>query len=219
MCVACIAVLPHGVRTELILEDAFESGSMDLWRPEGGGTIEVSDVRSRAGDRSLHFLHTNYRCEVTANSGLGVFDWGTEYWVGLSIYLVDWDSASSGWNTLVQTHTVPGNQDWDNCVSGDNGCTVHANRTALTFHAQEVPDPNATPTTGAIGPTAWETVRESNRWYDWVFHFRFSPDSDGFIEAWVDGEQVADITGANVHRVDCCGIDREPWCYLKPRTG
>jgi hypothetical protein len=31
----------------------------------------------------------------------------------------------------------------------------------------------------------------------------------------VDGEQVADITGANVHRVDCCGIDREPWCYLK----
>jgi hypothetical protein len=146
----------------------------------------------------------------------GFFDWGTEYWLGLSVYLVDWDDSPASWNTLVQTHTYPGNGNWD-CISGDNGFTLWTKGAdnTLRFHAQVVSDPEVIPSTSAIGPTAWQGTVESNRWYDLVVHFKFSTGSDGFIETWLDGQKIVDMNGPNVHRRDCCGVPREPICYLK----
>ena len=36
---------------------------------------------------------------------------------------------------------------------------------------------------------------EKGVWHDWILHVRWSYDSDGFVEAWLDGEQVIDYAG------------------------
>ena len=40
---------------------------------------------------------------------------------------------------------------------------------------------------------------ERGRWTDWVFHIRWSPESDGFITIWRDGGQVFSAQGKNKH--------------------
>jgi Polysaccharide lyase len=40
---------------------------------------------------------------------------------------------------------------------------------------------------------------ETGRWTDWIFHIRWSPESDGFITIWRDGGEVFSAQGKNKH--------------------
>ena len=37
-------------------------------------------------------------------------------------------------------------------------------------------------------------------WTEWTFHVRWSPDDDGFLKVWKDGEPLVDIAGPVGHR-------------------
>jgi hypothetical protein len=39
----------------------------------------------------------------------------------------------------------------------------------------------------------------AGRWLTWVFYVRWSFDGDGIVQAWLDGEPVADDRGPNTH--------------------
>ena len=43
----------------LILEDGFESGTMDKWRDAGAGTLAVTTEQARSGRYFLHFEHSD----------------------------------------------------------------------------------------------------------------------------------------------------------------
>jgi Polysaccharide lyase len=56
----------------------------------------------------------------------------------------------------------------------------------------------------------------TNKWTDFVFHVKWSPYSDGFIEAWKDGVKVFTYTGANIYKTSYgaymkTGIYKWPW--------
>lgn len=38
------------------------------------------------------------------------------------------------------------------------------------------------------------------KWIAWTFHVRWSPDDDGFLKVWMDGEPLVDIAGPVGHR-------------------
>ncbi len=40
---------------------------------------------------------------------------------------------------------------------------------------------------------------EKNKWNDWVWHVKWSPNSDGLIELWKNGVKVFTKTGANIY--------------------
>lgn len=56
----------------------------------------------------------------------------------------------------------------------------------------------------------------TNKWTDFVFHVKWSPYSDGFIEVWKDGVKVFSYTGANIYNTSYgaymkTGIYKWPW--------
>lgn len=42
----------------------------------------------------------------------------------------------------------------------------------------------------------YSTRFELGKWHDFVFHVKWSPDNDGFIQAWNDGEKIVDFKGS-----------------------
>jgi len=50
----------------------------------------------------------------------------------------------------------------------------------------------------SVGPVV------KNHWYQFVYHIRWSPDGDGFFDAWVDGKRVADYRGPTLYAGQGC---------------
>ncbi len=46
-----------------------------------------------------------------------------------------------------------------------------------------------------------------NKWYDFVYHIKWAPNSDGFMEAWLNGKKIATFNGPTLYK----GMG----CYLK----
>src|SRR5882672_426504 len=60
---------------------------------------------------------------------------------------------------------------------------------------------------GAPGSPTWRwpigpIVR--NRWYDFVYHVKWSSGSDGWFDAWVDGEQILHYRGPTLYAGQGC---------------
>ena len=43
-----------------------------------------------------------------------------------------------------------------------------------------------------------------NRWYDFVYHVKWSSGSDGWFDAWVDGEQILHYRGPTLYAGQGC---------------
>jgi hypothetical protein len=76
-------------------------------------------------------------------------------------------------------------------ISGYGGATINGGQ----YRAQ-IADPY-----GVAGNVA------RNVWYDYVFHFRWSPNNDGLSEAWLNGRKILSHVGPTLY----AGIS----CYLK----
>ena len=77
------------------------------------------------------------------------------------------------------------------------------------------PDQSQLPGTAAIADTVWAEGFVLDAWYDWVFRYRPSAESDGIVEAWRNGEKIFEQLGANRFLLDQCGEPATPQTYLK----
>ena len=156
---------------------------------------------------------TVYRSELVAGD-LGRVDHGLEYWIGFSFHVGTWNEPPPSWATLFQFHAVPGDENWD-CVAGRNPVTVTLSDGQLGIAAITEPYTGPPPVPGgAIASMVWEEPIDLGRWYDGVVHLLPSL-TDGILEVWIDGVRRYTQTGGNVDLIDDCGVEMEPWVYLK----
>jgi hypothetical protein len=225
--------VPSGSPVEYIHVSTWEDGLLGNWRINNYGAAssitEIVDTHSRTGSKSLKLeAKDDYRNEIILQEAPeGLFYDHQEYWLGQSIYLENWSYPYLAWTTIMQTHTVPGNQNW-NCWTPPNCWTLGtghgANKTdplLLRFNIWHPDnfDPNTIPpTTAASGPdrlfegylSDWE-----NQWIDFVLNFIPSSESDGKIRVWMNGVMIGDIRGHNLFLLDGCGMVRDPFVYYQ----
>jgi len=218
---ACLlAFFPAGAAADppYQLEGDFETGDLTGWSFSGNETTHVDTDPVRAGSYAAH-MHldpseaTVYRSELVAGD-LGRVDHGLEYWIGFSFHVATWNDPPPSWATLFQFHAVPGDENWD-CVAGRNPITITLSDGQLGIAAITEPYTGPPPVPGgAIASMVWEEPVEPGRWYDGVVHLLPSL-TDGILEVWIDGVRRFTQTGGNVDLIDDCGVEMEPWVYLK----
>jgi len=213
-----VAGLTFQVKGELIFQNGFEGGTA-AWK-EVPANIVMSSV-SREGSNSVHFLPVvdGKRSELTILDGAGNYAWGTEYWVGFSVQVI---KPNLGFGIICQHHSTPGSNgggvDWDHS-SGENSFTILTKNGNLDIRTATIPDnvngvTIGTRTNAQTGAATWGTASTSipyvtNRWYDFVLHFRLAPDTNGIMEVWVK-DTVTGVTnklfnvtnGVTVYRYD-----------------
>jgi len=122
------------------------------------------------------------RAEVLAGTGEGL---GTESWWSWSTYFGDdfVPIANSSWNIFTQWH--------HSGLSGQSNAHFEVNTNTAPWTLQLRTFGGELDTNQAVFPLG---SFERNRWFDFVFHVRWAPDATGFVELWLNGEQVVPLT-------------------------
>jgi hypothetical protein len=214
----------------------FESGGLAPWQPSTsptGWSMKVERGNARAGAYALHFVlerkdSNSYRAEATVDDQnpqgySGRFHWDTEYWLGMSIQLVDWIPDVGSIDFFLQLHgLIPHDKDRKrkNCMNANALSFVARSKAPGSWQLRVQNTAGCPVGTGALAGarTAWRGPVD-DAWVDWVFNLRLSPGNDGFTRIWRDGTLVYDYTGPNVrsHFRNCCQEipPRERQHYLK----
>lgn len=200
--------------------------------------IEVVTDVVRSGSHALHIQNqyvtgSNWnRCELKSRAYFGgtyatYFPRYTEFWIGFSVHLKDWSTALQTWNSIMQMHATPNNWDWSNCDTPQNTWSVSSDDGLLDESGIGEPNVNiylrdmvtynpygeyGTDLELLHGDHAWwrPAAEMENRWIDIVVNWTASPDNDGKMKWWVDGELVVDRTGPNTFYYDTCNLPAEP---------
>jgi hypothetical protein len=195
---------------DLILEDTFEQGSIDIgpdepYNQSGNAPVISTDV-ARAGRFSMKSVlkkdavwpEINYRTELSVKRPEATYI-GDELWYGFSIYLPEDFQFSDVWEIWAQWHDVP--IDWEELRRKNPplALSVKGGRYELynIWDADRVEPVNQFEIDGGN----WYDlgVPKIGEWTDWVFHIKWSYESDGILEVWQDGKLVVKKYGPNTY--------------------
>lgn len=221
-------------RTGILFESEFETGDLTGFYGAGNTPEVVSTGHPvRAGNYSMraHLHRTESGCafrtmvivqandEAPPDDSLSafMFDIGSEYWVGFSIY--------------VQPDLVSDPPELSDCVfqcqaMPDSGETYRSPCVALVIDTVEEGEELVNywrlwrlSDTRALSPGMdWEHANwfqlmlpmdeaDIGGWTDWVFHIIWDYDDDGLLQVWRNGVQVLDVAGGN-----CSNDQKGPYC-------
>lgn len=176
--------------------------------PVRHGTYAVKSVLDRETNPG------SYRAEIVpkemGTSGAFRFDIGQEYWIGLSTYMPsDWGVDTKSGEIIWQFHGVPDfdlGEDYRNPVLAwfINGET---SRITNIWDAKENTFESGERVYG--GMKSYPLAYKKGAWMDWVIHVKWSYESDGILEVWVDGVQVVNQKGPN-----CFNDQKGPNCQM-----
>jgi hypothetical protein len=113
------------------------------------------------------------------------------YWIAFSLYIYDWGSLPRGDESLFGTQVHSGDDSRGLSPSFTMG-TFRGNTFVVAVQHSTSSDP--TPR-NMVSRKYAETPIPFGRWTDFVFRFRHSQGSEGFLEAWMDGRQIVDYRG------------------------
>lgn len=208
---------------ELIFDNGFEGGEVE-WQKSGVWAQvpakAYSSTISREGARSVGFLPVadQVRSEFTIRNGLGAYEWGTEYWMGYSLRVI---RPTGGFGIISDQHTTPhsveGKADW-RTPSGE--CTFLLKLRGDQIEIHTATDPaKVLVTPGRSATSGTKSVSRpfvTDKWYDFVLHFRLATDATGIMEVWMNGEKIVDVQGGpTVYANDTDGRPKTPVCTQK----
>jgi hypothetical protein len=207
----------------LLIDSGFESISeWDIngpWRADVDNNDATIVGNAREGNGALRLTGNagGNRSEIVLRglpeTGL---KWYTEYWVGFSIKVVE---VVGGYRIVKQFHAYPENFDFSTTAAAnaftmrtiDNNtlALLTSTNSDLTFECPTSPAAIG----GQVSYTADFVLGE---WTDIVLHFYLDTDSDGYFEAWVNGNKIIDIqNNPTIYRYDSGCAPKEPVDYPK----
>lgn len=193
---------PTAPRSNIIFESLFEKDQDGFNASEGGdwngveaatkNSILRSSERSRSGRYSAKFTLNKSDADQGGSKRAELTDWSgrmpspkAERWYGLSMFLPGSYAKDPCEEIVFQWHGV-------NSVDLDGESMSNPALAMLTRNGKWV----LNAWDGPIDLGAYD----QNVWTDWVLHIKFSPDPDGLIEIWKNGEKVLTLKGKNTYR-------------------
>lgn len=194
---SCIAQTPVYAATALF-DKGFETGNLSGLKCSGNCPTVIKSPTAN-GNYAAKFaltrsMSTPYRTEAVLKQKIG-FEFGQEYWVGLSYRFEDWAKDSSADSAPFQMHTTPSS--WTHeCDLGSAASTApflmatKDGKSKFIYYGNRV---------------LWEEPLETKKWKNVVIHFKITSNRQGFVEAWVDGVKRGRYDGLLSPKTDKCG--------------
>jgi len=182
----------------------FESGDFRGWSKEFSqsysGQVVTSPVRAgkyaarfeiRGGDRAG--LLGGYRAEIH-EFPRHIAPLGSEKWYGFSIYVPrDWPELNNR-TVIGQWHATPDLLRGEVWRSPPLAIRYREGRLRVTArYSKERVQKENDGTRLELYSHPGEFAK--GRWHDWVFHVKWAPNEDGFVEAWLDDRRIIDYRG------------------------
>jgi beta-lactam-binding protein with PASTA domain len=178
---------------------AFASNRATIVSPGRDGPT-AAELTTQPGDSGLFGSGTAERADVDLGTSASYCNQGQDEWWAHSImfpqsYVIP--PAGSVWNWGVVFdfhHTGP---------TGQPNFQIASLPTGLEFWVSGGPTVVNGPTdpgfySVAIGPVT------KNVWYDFMYHVKWSSGSDGFFQAWLNGKQLMNYSGATLYVGQSC---------------
>jgi len=189
----------------LLFEENFEDGNLGGLRPLGISPTATSKL-ARIGTHCMQSQLEQGETRAEAKMVSKINAVGNEYWYGFSIFLPEPFEVNSAWESVANWHGRP---DFD---IGEDFHGQGAPLTLYTAHPQTDPGwtlnirwdskPNSTP--GGVPDIEGSNYYgfgpyETGVWTDWVFHVKWSYESDGFLQIWKNHVKVLNRNGPNCY--------------------
>src|SRR5881275_1474997 len=178
---------------------AFASSRATTVSPGRDGTT-AAELTTQPGDSNLYGSGTAERADMDIGISTSYCNQGQDEWWAHSLmfpqnYVIP--PAGSVWNWGVVFdfhHTGP---------TGQPNFQIASLPTGLEFWVSGGPTVVNGPTdpgfhSVAIGPVT------KNVWYDFMYHVKWSSGSDGFFQAWLNGQQLMNYSGATLYVGESC---------------
>src|SRR3989440_6775976 len=178
---------------------AFASNRATVVNPGRDGST-AAELTTQPGDSNLFGSGTAERADVDLGISATYCNQGQDEWWAHSLmfpqnYVIP--PAGSGWNWGVVFdfhHTGP---------TGQPNFQIASRPLGLEFWVSGGPTVVNGPTDpgfhrAAIGPVT------KNVWYDFMYHVKWSSGSDGFFQAWLNGQQLMNYSGATLYVGESC---------------
>lgn len=145
-------------------------------------------LQTQPGDTNVFGSGNLERCDLSLNQGLsGGFE-GNEWWYAHSVmFPIDYVSPATGIGLAMDFHHTGS--------SGQANLHLDTSRwdNKMRFRGYG----------GSQDQNIYEKVLETPRkniWYDFVYHIRWSSNSDGFVKAWMNGKFMMDHRGPTLYK-------------------
>src|SRR6267154_2313512 len=160
----------------------------------------AAELTTQPGDSNLFGSGTAERADVDLGTSASYCNQGQDEWWAHSLmfpssYIVPPSGAVWNWGVVFDFHhTGP---------TGQPNFQIASLPTGLEFWVSGGPTVVNGPTdpgfySVAIGPVT------KNVWYDFMYHVKWSSASDGFFQAWINGQQVMNYSGATLYVGQSC---------------
>ncbi|KKK75738.1 hypothetical protein LCGC14_2870720 [marine sediment metagenome] len=187
----------------ILFKENFENGNLGGFKINGlPPTVATEQARVGTHCMKSYLAATEKRAEVSLSKIQdAVIGYG--YWYGFSIFLLKPFEVNSAWESVANWHARP---------DFDIGETWRSAPMSLNTAHPKSPFPDAE----WILPVRWDSRKlsdlpvegedwyslgpyETGVWTDWVFHVKWSYESDGFLEVWKNGVKVLARDGPNCY--------------------
>jgi hypothetical protein len=191
-------------RKSLLCEQDFEQGDLSGWGKEAGRDYSATIVKepARAGRYAVRFelrkddpiVASSKRSELTLKRELEV---KVERWYGFSIFLPEDYVRDPTPEIVTQWHASPDRRDGEVWRSPPLALSTRDGRWCVSWRwdADRIMRSNRPDGSKSKDLGGYKT----GGWTDWVFHIKWSWESDGLLEVWKNGEKVIHYTGPNAY--------------------
>jgi hypothetical protein len=160
----------------------------------------AAELTTQPGDSNLFGSGTAERADVDLGTSASYCNQGQDEWWAHSImfpqsYVIPPAGAIWNWGVVFDFHHTG--------ATGQPNFQIASLPTGLEFWVSGGPTVVNGPTDpgfyrAAIGPVT------KNVWYDFMYHVKWSSGSDGFFQAWLNGQQLMNYSGATLYVGQSC---------------